>query len=140
MPLLSQRTCFTIALPLLACVLLQGCASNKPEPQNQPKPQTIHLRGDADVANPGAAGQRLTKSLFNIVINPKRITVNDTPVKSLAELEKLLSTHQRPALTIATHKCVSTEKAAEVLSLAQRHTDTPIAFGSYGNLDDPECK
>jgi hypothetical protein len=140
MPLLSKPAVYAFALSLLACVLLPGCASKKPEPQPQPQPQTIHLRGDASVANPGPADQRLTKSLFNIVISPKAMTVNGTPVKNLAELERLLTQHQRPALTLAAHKCLSTEKAAEVMSLAQRHTDTPIAFGSYGRLDDPECK
>lgn len=137
----------TAAVSLLACALLQGCASpnastsasKKSDPQT-PQPKTIHLRGDASVSNPGLASERLTKPLFNIVVSPKTITVNDAPVKNLDELEKLLVKHQRPALTLATHKCLSTEKAAEVLSLAQRHTDTPIAFGSYGRVDDPECE
>ena len=128
------------AFSSLACALVQGCASQKPEPQTQPQPKTIHLRGDASVSNPGPASQRLTKQLFNIVVSPKTITVNDSPIKNLKELERLLVKHQRPALTLATHKCLSTAKAAEVLNLAQRHTDTPIAFGSYGNFDDPECK
>lgn len=139
MPLTLKRS-RTITLALLACALMQGCASKKPEPQSEPQPQTIHLRGDASVSNPGSANERLTKQLFNIVINPKTITVNGSAVKNLADLERLLAKHQRPALTIASHKCLSTEKAAEVMSLAQRYTDTPIAFGSYGKLDDPECE
>lgn len=143
MPLLSKSFINAAAMTLLACGLLQGCASTntnkKAEPQ-EPQPQTIHLRGDASISNPGPAHQRLTKPLFNIVISPKTITVNGAPVKDLAELERLLAKHQQPALTIASHKCLSTEKAAEVMSLAQRYTDTPIAFGSFGKFDDPECK
>lgn len=140
MPLLIKSPFIAAAIVILACALTQGCASKKAEPQKQPQPQTIHLRGDSSVTNPGPASQRLTKPLFNIVISPKSLMVNGAPVKNLAELERLLAKHQRPALTIASHKCLSTEKAAEVLSLAQRYTDTPIAFGSYGKFDDPECK
>lgn len=141
MPLPIKRSFSAFVFPLLAVALLQGCASQqKPAPKSSPQPQTIHLRGDASVTNPRSANERLTKQLFNIVISPKTITVNGAPVKNLTELERLLAKHQRPALTIASHKCLSTEKAAEVMNLAQRYTDTPIAFGSYGKLDDPECE
>jgi hypothetical protein len=60
-------------------------------------------------------------------------------VKDLAALEKVLAANQKPAITIGTHKCLSRERAVEVISLAQRYTDTPIAFASYGTFEDPEC-
>lgn len=124
---------------LLAGALLGGCASKKPAPE--PKPQTIHLRSDASVnaTATGTPGKIIQKPLFNIVVNPRGITVNGAKVKNLAELERLLAKHQQPALTIAAHKCLSSEKAADIMNLAQRYTDTPIAYGSYGTLDDPEC-
>lgn len=141
MPQLHPRFFRTFAPLLLACALLQACASNKAAQQSQqPQPQTIHLRSDASVSNPQAGTQLLKKDLFNIVMGPKTLSVNGTPIKNLAELEHLLRSYEQPALTLATHKCLSTEKAAEALSLAQRYTDTPIAFGSYGDFDDPECK
>jgi hypothetical protein len=51
----------------------------------------------------------------------------------------VLAANQKPAITIGTHKCLSRERAVEVISLAQRYTDTPIAFASYGTFEDPEC-
>jgi hypothetical protein len=124
-------------LLLLSTVFLlsAGCA----EPPVQPEAKTIHVRSDASISNPVRGGPPVAKNLFNIVVDPKRIRVNDTPVKDLATLEKLLAEHQQPAITIGTHKCLSSETAAQVITLAQRYTDTPIAFGSYGTYDDPEC-
>lgn len=134
-----NRSTHAVVCLLLTLVFSGGCATKKPEPQ-EPKPQTIRLRGDASVSSPAAPGAIVTKSLFNIVVSPKNIVVNGVKVKNLTELEKLLAKHPKSALTIASHKCLSTEKAAEVMNLAQRYTDTPIAFGSYGNFDDAECK
>ena len=134
MPLHVVR--FSLAV-LLASALLGGCASKKPVPE--PKPQTIHLRSDASVTPSGLPGKIVQKPLFNIVVNPRGITVNGAQVKNLIELERLLAKHQQPVLTIAAHKCLHSDKASEIMNLAQRYTDTPIAYGSYGALDDPEC-
>ena len=120
---------------MAACLMVTSCA-DKPV---QPEPKTIHVRSDASISNPVTGGPPVAKKLFNIVVDPKRIKVNDTEVKDLAALEKLLAAHQHPAITIGTHKCLSSERAVEVISLAQRYTDTPIAFASYGTFEDPEC-
>lgn len=124
-------------LILLTKVLLLVAACAK-QPA-QPTPKTIHVRSDASISNPVRGGPPVAKNLFNIVVDPKRIQVNGTPVRDLAALEKLLAAHQQPAITIGTHKCLSREQAVQVISLAQRYTDTPIAFGSFGAYDDPEC-
>lgn len=119
----------------LAFALLGGCAT---EPA-QPEAKTIHVRSEASISNPVRGGPPVAKNLFNILMTPQRIQVNGTTVKDLAALEKLLAAHQQPAITIGTHKCLGREQAAQVIALAQRYTDTPIAFGSYGSFDDPEC-
>ncbi|MCR6652160.1 MAG: hypothetical protein NVV73_11985 [Cellvibrionaceae bacterium] len=130
---------------LLTGALLTGCASpeQKPKPKSKSeaelKAQTIHLRSDPSTGIPGVPGQIVQKQLFNIVASPKAITVNGTNVKNLAALERLLAQQKQPAFTIAAHKCLSREKAAEIMNVVQRYADTPIAFGSYGKLDDPEC-
>lgn len=140
MPLPITRSNSALALLLLASALFTACASTPSEKASEPQPQSIHLRSDID-SNPGPSGPRLVKKdLFNIVVGPKTLTVNGSPLKNLNALENLLRKYEQPALTVATHRCLSTEKAAEVLSLAQGYTNTPIAFGSYGNIDDPECQ
>ncbi|MBC6905351.1 hypothetical protein DWB84_07760 [Saccharophagus sp. K07] len=128
-------TALSFACTFLLGALLVGCAQKTVKPE----PQSIRLRGDASVTQPATAGT-IKKDLFNIVVGPDTIKVNGVAFKNIAELDKFLSGYQQPALTVATHKCLSNEKAAEVIGLAQRHTDVPIAFGSYGNYDDPECK
>lgn len=116
-------------------LIVSGCAK---EPV-QPEPKTIHVRSDASISNPVRGGPPVAKKLFNIVVGPKQIKVNDAVVKDLAALEKVLAAHQQPAITIATHKCLSRERAVQVITLAQRYTDTPIAFAAYGTFEDPEC-
>lgn len=129
---------FKVKPLLLALGLLcTGCA-DQPIAE-QPKPKTIHVRSDASVSNPVIDGPLVAKNLFNIVVGKNDIKVNGTRVKDLAAVEKLLAAHQQPAITIATHKCLDNIKGAEVIALAQRYTDTPIAFGSFGSFDDPEC-
>jgi hypothetical protein len=125
------RWILLISLSLLAA----GCASKKAV---EPQPQTIHIRSDAVISGTGV-GPIVTKKLFNIVMDPKRIRVNGTPVKDLAALERLLAAYEKPVLTIGTHKCLSPERTTQLMTLAQRHTDTPIAYGSYGDFNDPEC-
>lgn len=129
--------CLRPLLLLVFCLITAACAAKKPEPQ--PKPQTIHLRSDASVSNPVTGGPPVAKNLFNIVVSKSEMTVNGAKVRDLPALQKLLAAHKQPAITIAAHKCLEREKAAEILSLAQRHTDTPIAFGSFGKFDDPDC-
>src|SRR5690606_11169007 len=125
--------------PLLStfflAALLTGCANKTVKPE----PQTIRMRGDSSVSKPAEPGL-IKKDLFNIIVGKNTLTVNGVAIKNLTELDKFLSGYQQPALTVATHRCLSNEKAVEVISLAQRHTDVPIAFGSYGSFDDPECK
>jgi len=116
-------------------LLIASCAKQPV----QPEAKTIHVRSDASISNPVRGGPPVAKNLFNILVTPQRIQVNGTPIKDLAALEKLLAAHQQPAITIGTHKCLSPAQATQVITLAQRYTDTPIAFGSYGSFDDAEC-
>lgn len=139
MTLLAASPLRFILTALLTSTLLAGCASQKPAPEPEVKAQTIHMRSDTGTGVPGVPGEIVKKQLFNIVANPKAITMNGAKVKNLTDLERLLAKQKTPVFTIAAHKCLSTEKAAEIMTLVQRYADTPIAFGSYGSLEDPEC-
>lgn len=123
---------------LWASAFISGCATT---PQEEPKALTIHL---PDPSIPEGQivtlNQTVKKDLFNIRLSPAGIEVNGTRVADIKALEALLAKYSKPAITIATHRCYSGERAAKVMNLAREHTNTPIAFGSFGDYDDPECQ
>lgn len=130
---------------LLSCLTLGACAqtSTRQEPSSElPQPQTIRLRENPDAPQPprGVEDPTVEKDLFNVEASPKAITVNGRRVADIGALERLFAKYSKPMITIAAHKCLSGAEAAKIMRLAQDHTDTPIPFGSYGELDDPECK
>lgn len=130
---------------LLSCLALSACAQS-PTRQEQnmdlPQPQTIRLRANPDAPRPprGMQDPTIEKDLFNIEASPKAIKVNGREVAGIPALERLFIKHPNPMITIAAHKCLSGAQAAKIMRLAQEHTDTPIPFGSYGELGDPECQ
>lgn len=120
-----------------------GCASQPAaEKSTAPKPQVMHVPDPAKAATPGpiTLDQTIKKDLFNINLSPGGIKVNGVDVASVKALDKLLSKYSAPIITIATHRCYSNAGAAKIISLAQSHTVTPIAIGSFGDLSDPECQ
>lgn len=126
----------------LVCVSssLTGCAS-QPSTDNQPQAQSIRLR--APGAPPGAPAtleQTIKKELFNINLSPSGIKVNGTQVADVKALEEFLMKQSKPVITISTHRCYNSEQAAKVMNLARVHTETPIAYGSFGDFSDPECQ
>jgi hypothetical protein len=122
----------------ILCSLALSCANTKPS--EDPKPQTMSVRSDASVSNPTTNGPTVVKPLFNIVVDNRTILVNNTQVKDFVTLEKLLAKHNKPVITIGTHKCLSKIKTLDLMSIVQKHTDTPIAYKSYGSFDDEQCK
>lgn len=129
-----------VTLIILTCVgtSVGGCAAT---PREEPKAKTIHLPDPR--LPPGATytlEQTIKKDLFNIRLSASGIEVNDTKVADIKALERLLAKHSKPAITIATHRCYSGERAAKIMNLARQYTDTPIAFGSFGDYSDPECQ
>jgi hypothetical protein len=129
---------FRLFTTLIISGLLLSCANTKEV--KGPKPQKIPVRSEASISNPVANGPTQLKPLFNLVVDNRAILVNDTNVKDYSTLEKLLAKHQKPVITIATHKCLSKSKTVELMNIAKKHTDTPIAYKSFGNFDDDQCK
>lgn len=129
---------------LLSCIALGACTQS-PTRQEQntdlPAPQTVRLRANPDAPRPprGIEDPTIEKDLFNIEASPKAIKVNGREVAGVPALERLFLKHPNPMITITAHKCLSGAQAAKIMQLAQEHTDTPIAFGSYGEHGDPEC-
>lgn len=129
-------------LVALVCAssFLIGCAS-KPATDDQPQAQSIRLRAPgAPPGTPVTLDQTIKKALFNIHLSPSGIKVNGTPVANVEALEEFLKQQSKPVITIATHRCYNGEKAARVMNLARVHTETPIAYGSFGEFSDPECQ
>lgn len=130
-----------VSFLICACSFVGGCTSLA-APKEQPVAQTIRLPNPHAAASgqPTTLDQTIKKDLFNIRLSPKGIKVNGTKVANIKALEELLAKHSKPVITIATHRCYSSARAAEVMNLARLHTATPIAFGSFGELSDPECQ
>lgn len=131
------------AVAFVSLSLINGCASQPTtEKQTQPKPQVMHVPDPAKAATPGPVtlDQTIKKDLFNINLSPGGIKVNGVEVAGIKALDQLLAQYTTPIITIATHRCYSNEGAAKVISLAQSHTATPIAIGSFGDFSDPECQ
>ena len=126
----------------LALVSTAACATKQPEPVMEPAPQSIRLRDPQKVPPGGVTtiDQTIQKDLFNIRLSNNGISVNGTKVENQAALEALLSKYPKPVITISSHRCYDGEKAAAIMNLAQTYTNTPIAFGSFGDFSDPECQ
>lgn len=150
---------------LLSGVLLSACASNAPtpadargqaataapaetkstrkttrskknEPAKAPEPSYIQIKLDND----GRARPRTeTRPLFNIAVGKSLLALNGTPVKDLNELRAILGQYQGLVLTVAAHRCLESERAAEVLTLAQQFTNIPVTYGSFGDYGDAQC-
>lgn len=104
------------------------------------QPQTIRIEvPSSGRASPTAKPQLIDKDLFNVKVSSEALEVNDTPIKNLKELEKILGAYDKPVITIAAHICMQASATSEILTLAQSYTDSPIAFGSWGTYDDNEC-
>jgi hypothetical protein len=136
---------FTLSLILCLGLSLNGCANQsekeKEKDRNEPRAQTIRLRDPQKSAeNPQKINPLVKKDLFNILLSPSGITVNGTKLENIKALKKFLSQQSKPVITIVAHRCYNSQDAAAVMSLAQEHTDTPIAYGSFGEFDDPECQ
>lgn len=82
----------------------------------------------------------IEKKVASIVADTNGMTVNKIKVKDLKELKKILSQVVNPIITIATHKCLDGGEAKDILALAQSSTDTPIAFSTFGEFDDEQCR
>lgn len=130
----------TLILLFLGSSLI-GCATQTPT-KEQPQAQSIRLRDPqkAPLGPVTTLDQTIKKDLFNLRLSPKGIYVNDTQINDIAALETLLKKYSKPVITISTHRCYSSEKAAKVMNLARQHTDTPIVYGSFGEFSDPECQ
>ncbi len=135
------RWCFTALLVQgLAACASSGTTREQSAEVAQPTPQKIQLQAQVAENQPDARPQIIEKDLFNISVSPQMIRVNGTPVADVAALGRLLAAYPKPMITLAAHKCLSTAASAEVMNLAQQHTDIAIAFGSYGDYDDDECQ
>lgn len=151
----SQRLlrCAGIASFLL---LMAGCSSQPVESESKAtvkaakptrsarstkvEPQKIRIEAPSQSRlSPTAKPEIIEKDLFNIEASPNSIKVNSVPVKNLKALEKILASYPRPVLTLAAHICMSAAQTTEIMSLAQTYTDSPIAYGSWGDYEDPEC-
>lgn len=133
---------FTILLLLYLSGSISGCATQTTEEEAQPQAQSIRLRDPqkAPLGPVTTLDQTIKKDLFNVRLSPKGIYVNDTKIKDIAALEAFLKKYSKPVITISTHRCYSSEQAAQVMNLARLHTDTPIVYGSFGDFSDPECQ
>lgn len=134
----SRKTSIAV-VAFVSLGLISGCAS---QPATQPTPQVINVPDPTKAAAPGPVtlDQTIKKDLFNINLSPRGIQVNGVKVADIKALDKLLAQYAKPVITIATHRCYSNEAAAKVISLAQSHTVTPIAIGSFGDVSDPQCQ
>lgn len=152
----SQRMlrCAGIAGILL---LMAGCSSQPVESESKAtvkaakpaksaksskvEPQKIRIEApNQPRLSPTAKPEIIEKDLFNIEASPGSIKVNSVPVKDLKALEKILAAYPKPVLTLAAHICMSPPQTTQIMTLAQRYTDSPIAYGSWGDYEDPECQ
>lgn len=137
----NQRRIIVYVLLCVGSFFISSCASQM-GPKEQPVAQTIRLPDPKAAASglPTTLEQTIKKELFNIHLSPQGIKVNGTKLADIKALEAFLAKQSKPVITIATHRCYSSARAAEVMNLARLHTDTPIAFGSFGDFSDPECQ
>lgn len=136
---LTKLTIFTIA----GAACLSGCAGTPTSANSEePTPKTIHLPDPNKVVpgRPATIDQTMEKSLFELRLSAAGINVNGTKVADIEALRALLEKYPDPAITIASHRCFSGERAAKIISLAQDYTTSPIAIGSFGDYSDPECQ
>lgn len=104
------------------------------------EPKKIRIEAPTQTrSSPTSKPQVIEKDLFNIEVSATSLKVNSTPVKDLKALEKILAAYPKPVLTLAAHICMSAAQTTEIMTLAQTYTDSPIAYGSWGDYDDPEC-
>lgn len=136
----------SVCVFIFTTMLTAGCqqtATQPTPPQSQkdtPPNYKVKIRKQ-DPQNPfGKNGQIVEKNLINIVMDKKEIKVNGVVIHGPEELKKILKKSSAPVITVATHKCLSSQSAAEILTIAQDHTDTPIAYSSFGSYDDPQCQ
>lgn len=143
MRLFFNKLFTALFITVVFIIPLTSCVSNAPKPEprpdpTQPIPKTIRIK--ATELTGGTPGSTIQKDLFNIVITPRQIIINEKPVKNTQALDKILKQYTRPVFTISAHKCAKSEFTAKVMALIQTHTDSPIAYGSYGQYDDAVCK
>lgn len=136
----------SVCVFIFTATLTAGCQQTAtqptpPPPQKDTPPNyTVKIRKQ-DPQNPfSKSGQVVEKNLINIVMDKKEIKVNGVVIQGPAELKKILKKSSAPVITVATHKCLSSQSAAEILTIAQDHTETPIAYSSFGSYDDPQCQ
>lgn len=132
-----------IVTALAATAVLSGCAGTPTSAEaNEPQPKSIHLPDPRKVVpgEPTTLEQTMEKPLFELRLSAAGIEVNGTQVADEQALRDLLEKYPDPAITIASHRCFSGERAAKIISLVQDHTSTPIAIASFGDNSDPECQ
>lgn len=118
----------------------QKADSPKPKQKNEFYQQTVKIRQQNPDDPTDEKGVIIEKKVASIVADTRGMTVNKIKVKDLKELKKILSQVVNPIITIATHKCLDGAEAKDILALAQSSTDTPIAFSTFGEFDDEQCR
>lgn len=102
----------------------------------EPEPAMVQLKLDST----GNGRPRTeTRPMFNITVAKSVLTLNGTPVQDLEALRVVLSRYRGLVLTVAAHRCMESERAAEVLSLAQTYTTIPVTYGAFGEYGDDQC-
>lgn len=131
-------------LALLMCLSIASCAQKpKEEPKAEeaavPQPKLVKVAVDNPAQAPGEKPKTTKKNLFNVAVSKKGIYVNRVKVSNLAALESLISSTPAALLTLNAHRCLDAQKTSAILSMMQKYTTSPIAFGSFGEYTDPEC-
>lgn len=154
---ITRRGTKPIFAAILCAVLATACAaqpdkSDRKEPPQEERTQktsaeeslftqTVKVRknNSDDSADPEGSTV-VEKNVATIIANNRAIWINKVRVKDLKELEEKLKQGSSPVISIATHKCLDGATATKIMSIAQDAADTPIAFSSYGELDDEQCQ
>ena len=137
---------FAVSLILLICVNgLVACSATKPntkpsKPSAEPQASSVRLKQQQVTPTGQLQDQVVEKPLFAIVVSPKRILVNGVELPNPAALNAFLEKQSSPVLTLTAHRCLSPQATSEILSIVQAHTDSPIPFGTRGDLTDPDCE
>ena len=140
----------------LFCLVLAGCATTddtKPKrgetlaeagkreaakiakQEQDPEPQVIQI----DLADAEGNVRAEKRPLYNIAVGQSFLSVNGTKLKDDEALTALLGRHPGLVITVAAHRCLDNERAADILRIAQEHTSIPVTYGSFGEYGDAQC-